>query len=76
VLLGRCSRQLRKSCAGAKVVYSRAEGVFILEHYLASKSFVAVREALSNEYHNKDVPNKKIHLLATTFLERYQNILT
>jgi hypothetical protein len=30
------------------MVYSRAERVFILEHYFASKSFAAVREAFSN----------------------------
>jgi hypothetical protein len=39
LLLGRFSRQLRKSCAGANMMYSRAELLFILEHYLALKSF-------------------------------------
>jgi hypothetical protein len=34
-LLGRCSRQMRKSYAGANMVYSRAERVFILEHCFA-----------------------------------------
>jgi hypothetical protein len=38
-LLGRCSRQLRKSCAGAKLVYLRTQRAFILKHYFASKSF-------------------------------------
>jgi hypothetical protein len=35
-LLGRCSRLLRRSPAGANMVYSRAERVFILEHHFAS----------------------------------------
>jgi hypothetical protein len=35
------------------MVYSRAERVFILEHYFASKSFAAVREAFSNAYPDK-----------------------
>jgi hypothetical protein len=56
-LLGRCSRQVRKSCADANMVYSRAERVFILEHYFASKSFSAVRETFSNAYPDKEVPN-------------------
>jgi hypothetical protein len=43
-MLGRCSLQLRNSCAGAKMVHSRAERVFILKHYFASKSFAAVRK--------------------------------
>jgi hypothetical protein len=47
-LLGRCSRQLRKSCAGPNMVYSRTERVFVLEHYFASKSFAVVHEAFSN----------------------------
>jgi hypothetical protein len=64
-LLGRCSHQLRKSCAGAKKVYSRAECVFILEHNFVSKSFAAVREEFNNVYPDKKVPNKAIHRLAT-----------
>jgi hypothetical protein len=32
--------------------------VFILEHYFASKSFAAVREAFSNSCPDKEVPNK------------------
>jgi hypothetical protein len=31
---------------------------FILEHYFASKSFAAVREAFSNAYHDTEEPNK------------------
>jgi hypothetical protein len=31
-------------CAGANMVYLRADRVFILEHYFASKLFSAVRE--------------------------------
>jgi hypothetical protein len=34
-----------KSSAGGNMVYSRAESVFILEHYFASKSFAVDREA-------------------------------
>jgi hypothetical protein len=69
LLLGRCSRQLRKSCAVANMMYSRAERVFILEHYFALKSFAAVREAFSNVYPDNEVPNKKIiHRLVTKFL--------
>jgi hypothetical protein len=34
LLLGRCSLQLRKSCAGDNMVYSRADHVFILESLL------------------------------------------
>jgi hypothetical protein len=61
-LLGRCSRQLRKSYAGANMVHSRAL-LLILEHYFASKSFAAVREALSRAHPDKEVPNKITHRL-------------
>jgi hypothetical protein len=40
------------------MVYSPADRVFILEHYFASKSFAAVREAFSNAYPDEEVPNK------------------
>jgi hypothetical protein len=50
------------------MLYSRAEPVFVREHYLAAKSFAAVREALSNAYPDKEVPNKTtIHRLVTKF---------
>jgi hypothetical protein len=49
------------------MVYSRAEYVFILEHYFASESFAAVRETFSNAYPDKEVPNKTAHRLVTTF---------
>jgi hypothetical protein len=50
------------------MVYSRAGRVFILEHYFASKSFVAVREAFSNAYHDKEVPNNTtVHRPVTKF---------
>jgi hypothetical protein len=49
---------LREGCASANKLYSRAELVFILEHYFASKSFSADREAFSNAYADKEVPNK------------------
>jgi acyl carrier protein phosphodiesterase len=59
---------LRKSQAGAKRVCLRRECVFILEHFFASKSFDAVREAFSNAYPDKELPNKTtIHRLVTTF---------
>jgi hypothetical protein len=42
--------------------------VFIFEYYFTSKSFDAVREAFSNAYPDKDVPNKTtIHRLVTKF---------
>jgi hypothetical protein len=42
--------------------------VFILEHYFVSKAFAAVREAFSNAYPEKEVPNKTtIHRLVTEF---------
>jgi hypothetical protein len=67
-LLGRCSRQLRKSRAGANTAYQQAESVFILENVFASKSFATVCEAFSNAYPDKEVPNKtRIHRLVTTF---------
>jgi hypothetical protein len=50
------------------MVYSRAECVVILESYFASKSFAAIREAFSNAYPDKEVPNKStIHWLVTKF---------
>jgi hypothetical protein len=61
--------QLRESCAGANMVCSRAERVFVLEHYFASKSCAAVREAFSNAYPDKEVPNKRAVQLVTTFLD-------
>jgi hypothetical protein len=72
LLLGRCSRHLRKSCAGANMAYSRVERVFIFEHYFASKLFAAVREAFSNAYPDKEVANKTtIHWLVTEFRDRW-----
>jgi hypothetical protein len=63
-LLNLCSRQMRKCCARANKTHSRTERVFILEHYFASKSFAAVREALSRAYSDKyrirrNTPNRK-----------------
>jgi hypothetical protein len=50
------------------MVYSRAERVFILEHYFASKSFAAVREACNNANPDKEVPKKTTaHRLVTKF---------
>jgi hypothetical protein len=48
-------------------VYPRAECLIILEHYFASKSFAAVREAFSNAHSDSELPNKTIHLLVTKF---------
>jgi hypothetical protein len=50
------------------MVYSQAECVFILEHYFGSKSYDTVREAFSNAYTDKEVPNKTtIHQVVTKF---------
>jgi hypothetical protein len=49
------------------MMYSRAERVFILEHYFTSKSFAAVREAFSNVYPDKKVPNKTVTHMVTYF---------
>jgi hypothetical protein len=64
-----CTRPLRRSCASANTVYSRAERVFVLERSSTSKSFaVAVRAAFSSAYSDKGVPSKTvIHRLVTTF---------
>jgi hypothetical protein len=49
-------------------LYSRTKRLFIPEHYSASKSFAAVREAFSNAYPDKKVLNKEtIHRLVTKF---------
>jgi hypothetical protein len=66
LLLGRCSRQLRKSCADANM-HSRAERMFILEYYFASKSFAAVLKVFTsnNAYPDKEVPNKTEHRMVT-----------
>jgi Zn-finger protein len=53
------------------MVYSCAECVFILKHNIASKLFVAVHEAFSNEDADKEVQNKTIiHHVVT----KYQDI--
>jgi hypothetical protein len=49
------------------MVYSWVEHVFILEHYFASKSVVAVREALSNMYTDNKVPHKTTQYFTTIF---------
>jgi hypothetical protein len=60
---------MRKRCAGVNMVYSRAERVLILEYYLTSKSFAAVREAFCNAYPDKEVPNKTtMYRMLTKFL--------
>jgi hypothetical protein len=62
------SRQLRKSCTGVNMVNSRTERVFFLKHCFASTSFDAVREAFSNAYPDKEVPNMTtIHRLVSKF---------
>jgi hypothetical protein len=58
---------MRKSYAGANMVDSRAEYVFILKHYVALKLFSDVLEAFSKECPDKDVRNKIIIQLVTTF---------
>jgi hypothetical protein len=55
-------------CTSSNMVQSRGERVFILEHYFASKSSSAVREAFSNAYPDKEVTSKTtIHRLVRTF---------
>jgi hypothetical protein len=62
LLLGRCSRQLRKSCASARIVYSQVERVFILEYHFALKLFAAARAVFSSACPDKEVQNKtEIH---------------
>jgi hypothetical protein len=57
----------QKLC-GYEHAYSRVECVFIVEHYFASKSFAAVREAISSVYPDKEVLNKTtVHQLVTKF---------
>jgi hypothetical protein len=63
LLLGLCSRQLRKSCAGANVVFPRREHVFNLGNCIASKSFAAIRAAFSKMYSENEVRNKTLHQL-------------
>jgi hypothetical protein len=61
------------SCAKAVLVRTLCfhECVFILEHYFASKSFAAVREAFSNACPDKKIRNKTtIHELLTKFRDR------
>jgi hypothetical protein len=59
---------LAQKLCSANMVYSRAERVFIIEHHFASKSFAAVREAFSNAYPDKEVPNKTtVYRLVTKF---------
>jgi hypothetical protein len=40
------------------MVYSRAECVFIPEHYFGTKSFAALRQAFSNAFPDNRMPNK------------------
>jgi hypothetical protein len=42
------------------MVYLRVERVFILEHYFPSKTFTDIREAVSNAYPEKEVPNETV----------------
>jgi hypothetical protein len=57
-----------RRCSGVNMVYSWAERLLIPELYFASKSFAAVREAFSNAYPDKEVPNKTtVHRLVTKF---------
>jgi hypothetical protein len=59
---------MRESYAGVKMMYSRPERVFILEHYFTSQLLAAAREAFSNAYHDKEEQSKTtVHRLVTTF---------
>jgi hypothetical protein len=60
-------RELSKSCAGADVLYSIAERMLNIKHYLTSKSFAALREAFNKAYPEKNVPNKTAHRLVRKF---------
>jgi hypothetical protein len=67
-LLGRCSRQLRKTCADASMMYTRTVRVFILELCFTWESFVALPKAFSNAYPKKKVADKTtIHRLEQNF---------
>jgi hypothetical protein len=79
-LLGCCSYQLRKSCAGANMVYSREKRVFILEYYFSSKSFAAVCEALDdacrkNKVHNTPAGHQSLQLLLSLMVHFKWNSL-
>jgi hypothetical protein len=57
----------QKLCKCERGVFA-SRTVSILEHYFASKSFAAVREAVSNAYPDKEVPNKTtIHRHVSAF---------
>lgn len=47
LLLGRCACCLRRSCSGAKIVYSQVDRPFIFKHYFASTSFVVLSKAFT-----------------------------
>jgi hypothetical protein len=49
---------VRKICAGVNMIYSRAELVFVLDHYFASISFAAVREASGSSFAYNEIQNK------------------
>jgi hypothetical protein len=49
------------------MMYSRAERVYS-KHYFASKSFAAVRKAISNSYPDEEVPNKTTILTGNKIL--------
>jgi hypothetical protein len=49
---------LRKNSAGANMMYSQAEHVFILEHYFTTKLFDAICESLGNAFGEKKVTNR------------------
>jgi hypothetical protein len=53
----------RGNTAGVGRVCLRAECVFLLEHYLVSKSFYAIPETYSNAFPDKEVHNKTTTIL-------------
>jgi hypothetical protein len=59
----------QKLCRCKHCIFTRAEErVLILEHYFGSKSFAVAREAFSNVYPDKKVPNKTtVHGLVAKF---------
>jgi hypothetical protein len=69
-LLGRCSRQLRKTISGVKMANSRAECMSILEYYFSCKSFAGVRDAFSSSFPDREVSNRTtIHEIVKKCLE-------
>jgi hypothetical protein len=57
-LVDSCCHKLRKSCAGANT-YSRAERVFVLEHYFAKELPADFCDEFSNVHADNKAPKKQ-----------------